>query len=133
MRQKATVASLLSDGRAELIVVRQSACSGDCHACGGCGSVKQTLRVTAQNPIAAKCGERVWIESGSAPILKGAALVYLLPLALFLAAYLCAMPLGAWAFAVSAAAFAVGFLPALAYNRRIKREPPTYTIVGHVT
>lgn len=133
MRQKATVDRLLPDGRAELTVVRQSACSGDCHTCGGCGTVKQTLRLTADNPIGAKSGERVWVESSGAPVLKGAVLVYLLPLALFLAAYLAALPLGAWAFAVAAGAFAVGFLPALAYNRKIKREPPIYTVVGYVT
>lgn len=133
MRQKATVDALIADGRAVLTVVRESACSGDCHTCGGCGSVKQTLSVTADNPIGAKIGERVWVESNGAPVLKGAALVYLLPLALFLAAYLVAIPLGAWAFAVAAGAFAVGFLPAVAYNRKIKREPPTYTIVGYVT
>lgn len=133
MRQKATVSSLLPDGRAVLTVVRRSACSGDCHSCGGCGSAEQTLRVTAENPVGAKIGEKVWVESSGAPVLKGAVLVYLLPLALFLAAYLAAMPLGAWAFAVAAGAFAVGFLPALAYNRKIKREPPIYTIVGYVT
>lgn len=132
MRQKATVERILPDGRADLIVVRQSACSGDCHQCGGCGSMKQTLRVTAENPIGAKCGEKVWVESGSADVLKGAALVYLLPLVLFLAAYLLALPLGSRAFAVAVGAFAVGFLPAFAYNRKIKREPPSYTVVGYV-
>ncbi len=132
MRQKATVAEVLPDGRAELLVVRESACSGDCHKCSGCGSVKQTLRVTAQNPICAQRGDVVYLESDGTVVLKGAMLVYLLPLVLFVAAYLAAMPLGPWAFGIGAAAFAVGMLPAFAYNRKIKNQPPIYTVVGYV-
>lgn len=132
MRQKATVDTLLPNGQAQLRVVRESACSGDCHQCAGCGSVKQTIRVTADNPINAKRGDVVYLEGDSATVLKGAVLVYLLPLVLFIVAYLATMTLGAWAFAFACGAFALGLIPAFAYNRRIKRRPPTYTIVGYV-
>ena len=132
MQQKATVERTLADGKAELLVVRESACSGDCHKCAGCGSVQQTLRVTADNPVRAQRGDIVFIESESAVVLKGAALVYLVPLAAFVAAYIAAMPLGLWAIAISCAAFVLGMLPAFAYNRKIKNRPPRYTIVGYV-
>lgn len=132
MRQKATVDRLLPDGSAEVLVVRESACSGDCHKCSGCGSVKQTLRITAQNLISAQRGDVVYLQSESSVVLKAAALVYLLPLVSFLAAYLCSVRLGAWAAAIGAAAFVLGLLPAFAYNKRIKNRPPTYSIVGYV-
>ena len=112
--------------------MRESACSGDCHKCAGCGSVTQTLRVTADNLIQAQRGDVVYIESESSVVFKAAALVYLLPLLLFIAAYLVAMPLGARAAVIACAAFAVGLLPAFAYNRKIKNQPPTYRIVGYV-
>ncbi|MBE6984420.1 MAG: polyunsaturated fatty acid synthase PfaA [Ruminococcaceae bacterium] len=132
MQQKATVDRILTDGKAEVLVVRESACSGDCHKCSGCGSVKQTLRVTAQNLISAQRGDIVYIRSESAVVLKAAALVYLLPIVAFLAAYLAAMPLGVWAAVIACSAFVLGMLPAFAYNRRIKNRPPTYSIVGYV-
>lgn len=130
MQQRATVTRLLPAGRAELTVRRKSACSGDCHRCGGCGTVEQTLRLTAENPIGAQVGDRVLVESASGVVLTAAALVYLLPLAAFLGGYLAALSLGAWAFAVGGVCFALGLLPALAYDRRVKRCPPRYTVVS---
>lgn len=129
MQQRATVTRLLPDGRAELTVRRKSACSGDCHQCGGCGAVEQMFCLTAENPIGARAGDRVIVESAPTVVLTAAALVYLLPLAAFLVGYLATMPLGAWAFAVGAAGFALGLLPAFAYDRRVRRHPPRHTIV----
>ena len=100
MERKARVERLLPDHQAELTVQRESACSGDCHKCAGCGAVTQTLRLTADNPIGAREGDMVWISSESKTVLKGAALLYLLPPILFLAGYLAAMPLGKGAAAV---------------------------------
>ena len=37
MKQIATVDKLFSDGRAEIVVARQSACAHDCGECAGCG------------------------------------------------------------------------------------------------
>ena len=94
--------------------------------------MKQTLRVTADNPIGAQRGDVVFVESESAAVLKGAALVYLVPLAAFLTAYLAAMPLGTWATVFGCAAFVTGMIPAFLYNRKIKNRPPRYTVVGYV-
>lgn len=132
MRKKATVDALLLNGKAQLLVQRESACSGDCHKCSGCGSVGQTLRLTARNPIGAEKGDVVVIESESSVVLKAAALVYLLPLALFLIGYLVSMRLGAWAALIGLGGFLLGALPAVWYNRKIRNHPPEYTIIEFV-
>lgn len=132
MRTKATVDVLLPDGRAEVLIARKSACSGDCHKCGGCGAVEHTLRVAAENPVDAKRGDVVWLESESRTVLLSAALLYLLPLLLFLTGYLAASALGGWSAAIGAGGFAIGLLPAILYDRRLKRRPPAYTIIGFV-
>ena len=132
MRQRATVEALLPGGRARLSVRRESACSGDCHQCAGCGAVAQTLSLTARNPIGAQPGDRVWFESGSGPVLWAAVLVYLLPLLCFLGGCLGAGALGSWAYAVGGGAFLLGMVPALLYDRRLRRRPPEYDIVEFV-
>ena len=57
-------------------MTRESACSGDCHKCAGCGAVRQTVTVQAENDIHARPGDVVYIESGSAVVLRAAALTY---------------------------------------------------------
>lgn len=130
MRSKATVKRLLPHGRAEVSVVRESACSGDCHHCAGCGAVRQTLTVQAENPISAQPGSLVYVESSGKTVLRAAALVYVLPLALFLAGYLTADALlHRGAFWCGAVGFVLGLLPAFWYDRRVRRRPPVYRIV----
>lgn len=129
MRQRALVTELLPQGRAEVSVVRRSACSGDCHRCAGCGAVTQTVTVQAENVIRAQEGDWVYIESGSAAVLGAAVLVYLLPLLLFFAGYFCADALHGKAIWFGAAGFAAGLLPAFWYDRRMRRKPPVYRIV----
>lgn len=130
MRRRATVTRLLPQGKAEISVVRESACSGDCHRCAGCGAVKQTITVQAENPILAQPGSLVYVESSGKTVLGAALLVYALPLTLFLAGYLTADALlHRAAFWCGAAGFALGALPALWYDRRVRRRPPVYRIV----
>ena len=130
MRQVATV-EWARDGEAELSVRRESACSGDCHKCAGCGAVAQTLRIKARDPLGTVPGDRVYVESESAPVLWAAALVYLCPLVLFLAAYLLGVARG-WGAWPGLLGFLLGWIPALCYNRRMKKHPPQYTVVGFV-
>lgn len=132
MRQKATVEAVQPDGTATLLIRRQSACSGDCHKCGGCGAVGQTLRIRADNPIGALAGELVYVESESRTVLSAAALVYLLPAVLFVAGYLATAALDWSAALVGGGCFVLGLLPAFAYNRRLKKHPFRRTIVGRV-
>ena len=140
MRQRATVGSLLPDGSVSLLVQRVSACTGDCGHCGGCGAVGQSVQVTARAPFPVEPGERVWVESCSIRILSSmqhlfpaAALLYLLPLGLLLAVCLAAQSLGGvWMAVLGAAAFAVGLIPALLWNRHLRRRPMEYRITGRV-
>ncbi len=131
MRQLATVVSLLPDGRALLAVERRSACSGDCHRCSGCGAVTETIRFSARNLIGAEPGAEVWVETESRPVLLSAALVYVLPLVLFLTVYLLASALGGRPLLPSAAAFAAGLVPAFWLDRRLRRRPPVFRIVSY--
>lgn len=83
MEQQVKVRQIHEDGTATVIRIRESACSGDCHKCAGCGAVEQTMVVTAQNPIGVRAGDWVTIRSESGGVLAGAAVLYLLPLVLF--------------------------------------------------
>ena len=128
MRQQGTVES--AEGEVAVVCIeRESACSGDCHKCSGCGAVKQTLRIQAGNPIGAQRGDRVYVESSGATVLWGAVLVYLLPILGFLAGYCLGYAVGhpaLW----SVTAFLLSWIPALWYNRRVKKRPPVYTLTA---
>lgn len=132
MRQKALVEARLPDGRVRLSVRRASGCSGDCGSCGGCGAVAQTVGAVARDPVGVEPGELVWVETRSGTVLGAAALVYLLPLLLFLGGYVAAMPLGSWAALAGVGGFALGLLPAIFYNRRLKKRPAEFVVAGRV-
>lgn len=132
MEQKVKVLTCEKDGSAQVVYVRQSACSGDCHKCSGCGAAEQTMIFTARNPIGARPGDLVTIASDTGPVLKAAAVLYMLPLVLFIAGYLLGMQwnlgglIGGLAFALS-----IGLV--IAYDRLVmKKKNTVYTIVGFV-
>ena len=65
MVQTAKVTRVLSDGRAEVAVKRQSACGHDCSKCGGgCSElmVSSTVAVIAANPVRAMPGDMVTVD-----------------------------------------------------------------------
>ena len=132
MQQQVRVLSNNPDGSAQVVCVRQSACSGDCHKCSGCGAVEQAMIFNARNPIGAKAGDIVNVESATGPVLKAAAVLYMLPLLLFIAGYLVGMQwqLGGIA---GGLAFALGIGIAVAYDRLVMKKKNTeYTIIGFV-
>ena len=132
MEQRVKVLSCDGDGSAQVVYVRQSACSGDCHKCSGCGAVEQAMIFTARNPIGARPGDLVTVESSTGPVLKAAAVLYMLPLALFIAGYLTGMQWGLGGL-TGAIAFALSIGIVIAYDRLImKRKNTVYTIVGFV-
>lgn len=96
MTQIATVRRLIGADQAEILVRRQSACGHDCASCGGCGP-DNASRVTAvaENPVNARVGDTVRVESESGQVLGMACLLYLVPLVLlFLFYFLATGPLG---------------------------------------
>ena len=132
MEQIVRVREVYEDGTAQVVHTRLSACSGDCHKCAGCGAQKETMLLQAANPIGAKKGDLVTIQSRSGPVLKAAAVLYILPLVLFFLGYgLGAMegfgPLG------GGLGFGLGVILVIFYDRRIAgREKTIYTITGLV-
>lgn len=130
MEQLVYVKAVNDDGTAQVVRVRESACSGDCHSCGACEA--QTILLTARNPIGAKPGELVTVRSGSGFVLAAAAAVYGMPLALFFLGYL----LGSLAWGRGApagcAAFALGIAGAVVYDRyAAAKGKAVYTITGY--
>ena len=91
MEQIVRVKQAHGDGTATVVHVRQSACSGDCHKCSGCGAATEQIQLEAINAIGAQAGEFVKIESASAPVLKAAAVMYVVPMVLFFLGYLTGM------------------------------------------
>ncbi|MGI6029420.1 MAG: SoxR reducing system RseC family protein [Candidatus Heteroscillospira sp.] len=134
MTQEATVTRLLPGGMAEIAVRRESACGGNCHACGGTCSFKNLMKVSAKNSVMAEVGSRVVVESSTASILKAAAVVYVIPLVLFFAFYAIAAVMGAGETAsvcASLAGFLIGVGGAVMLNRSLKnRAAATFEIVS---
>ena len=79
MEQIVRVRQTLPDGTASVVHIRESACSGDCHKCSGCGAAKEAVIFTADNPVGARVGDLVKVESSTAPVLKAAVVLYVLP------------------------------------------------------
>lgn len=130
MEQIVRVSRLLPDGRAEVIRVRESACSGDCHKCTGCGAAKQTVCLTARNCIGARVGDLVVISSSSTRVLKAAAVLYILPLVLFLAGYLVGENLWQRGVLTGLAGIALGVVCIKLYDKLLSKKEMEYTIIS---
>lgn len=128
MEQTVKVRRLLAGGMAEVVRIRESACSGDCHKCAGCGAAQQTMIFTAHNPIGAAPGDLVVVESDTATVLKGAALLYVLPLITFLIGYILGENLFGKGILVSILGFVLGMLPIKLYDRHLAKKGTSYTI-----
>ena len=127
MEQKVMVRKILPDGTAQVVLIRESACSGDCHKCSGCGAAKETITFIAADPIGARPGDVVNVKSDTAPVLRGAAVLYVLPLVLFLVGYLVTM--SGWG---GCAGFLLGIGAVIVYDRLVaKKEQIQYTITGY--
>ncbi len=131
MEQNVIVRRLLPDGMAEVMRIRESACSGDCHKCSGCGAAKQTMLFTAHNLIGAKPGDAVVVESDSATVLKGAMLLYVLPLITFLVGYIVGENLWEQGIPVSIVGFILGLAPIKLYDRHLAKRGTVYTIKAY--
>ena len=130
MEQLVRVRKINDDGTAQVVHIRESACSGDCHKCSGCGAVKQAMLIDAFNPIGAQPGDMVEIRSETGPVLMGAVVLYMVPLLLFFAGYLLGDALWGMGALAGCAAFVLGFGLAAVYDRLVaKKQKTVYTIV----
>ena len=131
MEQLVRVKELYDNGTAQVICIRESACSGDCHKCSGCGAAREAILVTADNPIGAHVGDLVNVRSETAPVLKAAMVLYMLPLVLFFAGYAIGAALGISGAVTGCIAFAVSVVLIVLYDRRMAKVNRTvYTITG---
>jgi sigma-E factor negative regulatory protein RseC len=133
MTQIATVERILDDSHAEISVPRKSACGHDCEECAGCGVTGASVYARASNPIGARPGQKVVVESSTSKMLGIVALVYAIPVALFLIGYLAAVLLGAGVtvqYTAAVAGFIIGIVAAIFYDRRLRGKGGlSFTIV----
>ena len=131
MEQTVRVRQLHDDGTATVVHVRESACSGDCHKCSGCGAAKETVVFRADNPIGARVGDLVVVRSESGPVLRAAAVLYVLPMVLFFLGYFLGAQLWSAGALTGCLAFALGIVLVVVYDRQVaKKENSVYTITG---
>jgi len=122
MTQIATVAEVPAPGLAVVRVKRETACGHDCENCGGCGAQGGILTVTAGCDIDVKVGDLVELSSGNR-VLAIAAVVYLLPLVLFLLGYM--VPAGLAEpvrYLCGGVGFILGGLVAVVCDRTVRRK-----------
>ena len=132
MEKIVRVHRLHPDGRADIILVRESACSGDCHKCSGCGAQKETMIVTAENPIKASVGDFVVVTSDTASVMKAVLAVYLIPLVLFFAGFGAGMAMDFRPGLLGALGFLLGVAYAIWFDRHTaKKNDTVYTITGY--
>ena len=133
MEQIVRVKRTYDDGSAQVLHIRQSACSGDCHKCAGCGAAEETVIFTAKNAVNAQPGDLVKVETATGAVLLAAAITYLLPLALFLAGYIAGLSLWSVGIWMGLAVFALGVVVAVIYDRLLAKKKTEYTITGFAT
>ena len=132
MEQIVRVKETFPDGSATVLLVRESACSGDCHKCSGCGAAKETMIFTAKNAIGAGRGDLVKVESATGPVMKAATVLYVVPLVLFFLGYYLGDLLGGLGIQVSCLSFVLGIVLVVVYDRKVvKKSNLGYTITAY--
>lgn len=133
MTQIATVERIVNADYAEISVPRKSACGHDCEECAGCGVSGAAVRAKALNPIGARPGQKVVVESSTSKMLGIVAMVYLIPVVLFVVGYVAMALLGMTVpvqYAVAITGFVLGIVIAILYDRRLHSQGGlTFTIV----
>ena len=82
MTQFAIIKKLTAPDKAEVEVLRGTACGDDCGSCEVCHYASK-IRVEARNDVGAQLGDRVEIEARTSRVLGAAVLVYVVPFVLF--------------------------------------------------
>jgi len=136
MIQEAIVTKIKDNGLAEVVAERETMCSGDCDNCEGCKYDKY-VKSLVKNPINAGRGQRVLIETPSANVISGAAIIYVIPIVLLFACYYAASLLGAdegLCALLSIAGAALGaYISAVLSKKRHRKDPTPWTIISVVS
>lgn len=122
MEQFVRVKQTYDNGTADVFVIRESACSGDCHKCSGCGAAKESVVVNAANHIGARPGDLVKMVSDTGPVMKAAVVLYVIPLVLFFLGYYLGTLPGNFGALGGGLGFAAGVAVVLAYDRAIGKK-----------
>ncbi len=132
MTRTGVIREVCGDGYARVEIAMRTACGHSCEDCGGCAPGSRELVIRARNPLEAGPGDTVAVTAGTGKVLGAAALVYVLPLALMLAAALvCAAAGGGQTLCALCAIAALGLGAAAAVllgKIRQKRSPVEYVI-----
>lgn len=136
MVQNAIVKRIVSEGVAEVSLLRQMECGLHCDgACEGCGQKPPSdILAMANNDIGAKPGDIVEVEPASGHNISASVIVFLLPCIGLGAGYVMGQALlNLSELAAMGTAFlglVVGFLPAYFLNRAmIRSQAPEFTIL----
>ena len=124
MTQIATVERIINSDYAEISVPRKSACGHDCEECAGCGVSGAAVHARARNPVGARPGQKVVVQSDTQKMLGIVALVYLTPVVLFFLGYFGSVMVSSMAvrYTAAAAGFVLGIVIAILYDRRLRRD-----------
>ena len=94
MTQDAVVYRCLDNKSAEVVVTRATACGSNCESCEAC-VFQNELKIVAYNPIGARPGQKVLIESKSSRVYGAIVLVYIVPILLAVLGCFAAYAVGA--------------------------------------
>ncbi len=134
MLQEAIITKIRDDGLAEVVVERLGICGGDCNGCNEC-KYEHLMKSVVQNPIGARRGQHVMIETPTKGVVKGALAIYVLPLVMLILGYLIAAALSLGESACIIAAFAaaiLGIVIAVILSRARHSADPTPTKIVSV-
>ncbi len=126
MTQIATVEKVIDNEFAEIAVPRKSACGHDCEDCAGCGVAGYAVHAVARNEVNAQPGDKVVVESSTKKVMSVVVLVYIVPFIAFFIGYAVGhMGLhfdDVMSGFVGVLFFLLGLVPALMYNRHVKKN-----------
>jgi len=122
LTQNGVVTRILDNNKAEVSILRGTACGGSCGSCESCVYNSKIL-VEADNPIYAQPGDRVTVSSKTSRVIGATFLIYMLPLFVFFLAYALAYKYGlaqGGCVAVSFVGLLVGALCSVILGRKSK-------------
>jgi len=112
------VKEVKSNGTAVVVFKRESACGGNCASCSGCAASE--LEAIVVNKIGASRGDYVTVKSETKDVLLSAFILYMVPVFIFIAAYLIFEKFGNTAALIAAAlCFLLSFVFAKIRGRKI--------------